>query len=91
MKLFIGMLIAMGIHYFPQLEDYWSWNPLLAIESIVADMPYKRFKVLLICLHLVDNNVAVARGQPGFEKLFKIRYFLNTLVTNIYPGSLQPS
>ena len=29
MKLFLGMILAMGIHQLPQLEDYWSMHPLL--------------------------------------------------------------
>ena len=66
---FLGVIIAMGIHRLPQVEDYWSTNPLLGAAGIISGMPIKRFKVLLRCLHLNDNSTAVARGQPGFDKL----------------------
>ena len=62
MKLFIGMILAMGIHQLPQLEDYWSNHPLLGAKGIVAGMSYRHFRVLLSCLHLVDNTTAIPRG-----------------------------
>ena len=82
MKLFLGMVLAMGILCLPQLEDYWSSNPLLCAKGIVSEMSWRRFRVLLSCLHLADNSLAIPRGQPGFDKLYKVRPLLNTLVSN---------
>ena len=50
------MIIAMGVHRLPQLEDYWSSDILLGVPGIVDGMPIDRFKVLLQCLHLNDNT-----------------------------------
>ena len=83
MKLFIGMILAMGIHQLPQLEDYWSNHPLLGAKGIVAGMSYRRFRVLLSCLHLVDNTTAIPRGQDGFDKLHKVRPLINIIQTNM--------
>ena len=83
MKLFIGMILAMGVHRLPQLEDYWSSHPLLGAKGIVAGMSYRRFRVLLSCLHLVDNSTAVRRGDTGFDKLHKIRPLLDIIQQKI--------
>ena len=79
MKLFLGMILAMGIHQLPQLEDYWSTHPLLGARGIVSGMAYRRFRVPLSCLHLADNTKAVPRGQPGYDKLYKIRPLLKII------------
>ena len=46
-------------------------------------MPYRRFRVLLSCLHLADNTKAVPRGQPGYDKLFKLRPLLKIVQENM--------
>ena len=79
---FLGVIIAMGIHRLLQVEDYWSTNPLLGAPGIISGMPIKRFKVLLRCLHLNDNSTAVARGQPGFDKLHKLHPLIDTIHEN---------
>ena len=63
-KLFLGMIIAMGVHRLPQLEDYWSSDILLRVPGIVDGMPIDRFKVLLQCLHLNDNTEMKRQGIP---------------------------
>ena len=83
MKLFIGMLLAMGIHRLPQLEDYWSSHSLLGAKGIVSGMSWRRFRVLLSCLHIADNSCAIPRGQPGHDKLHKVRPLLDILQSNI--------
>lgn len=37
MKSFLGIIIAMGIHRLPQLEDYWADDPLLGVPGIVQN------------------------------------------------------
>ena len=64
LKLFLGMIIAMGIHRLPQLEDYWCSDPLLGVPGIVSGMPIDRFKVLLQCMN---------RDDPDYDRLHKIR------------------
>ena len=81
-KLFIGMLLVMGIHRLPEVSDYWSKNPLLGVSSISKCMPILRFKSLLRCLHLNDNSTAARRGEEGYDKLHKIRPLLDTVRQN---------
>ena len=83
MKLFIGMLLAMGIHRLLQLEDYWSSHSLLGAKGIVSGMSWRCIRVLLSCLHIADNSCAIPRGQPGHDKLHKVRPLLDILQSDI--------
>ena len=69
-KLFLGIIIAMGLHKLPRLEDYWSSDSLLGVPSIIYGMPIDRFKVLLRSLHLNDNE-KMKRDDPNYDKLHK--------------------
>ena len=79
MYLFLGIIIAMGVHMLPGFADYWSSDSLLSVPGISAGMPIDRFKVLLSCLHVNDNTKAVPRDQPGYNHLHKIRPMINRL------------
>ena len=70
------MIIAMGVHCLPQLEDYWSSDILLGVSGIVDGMPIDRFKVLLQCLHLNDNTEMKRPGDPDYDRLHKLRPLL---------------
>ena len=79
---FLSVIIAMGVHHLPRLEDYWSGHPLLGAPGITSGMPRHRFKVLLRCLHLNDNTIAVPKGQPGFDKLHKLHPIIDIIRDN---------
>ena len=80
--LLVGIILATGIHRLPSWEDYWSQNPLLGAPGIIMGMPLTRFKVLMKCLHLNDNSTMIPRGQPGYDKLHKIRPLLDIINAN---------
>ena len=90
MKLFIGMIIAMGLHKLPHLEDYWCSDVQLGVPGIVSGMPIDRFKVLQKCLHINDNTKAKPRGDPEYDRLHKIRPLLSaineTCLNQYYPN-----
>lgn len=44
-------------------------------------------KILRFILHLNDNTKTIQRGQPGFDKLFKIRPFIDRLKNTFSKGS----
>ena len=77
MKLFVGMIIAMGLHQVLQLEDYWTSDSLLAVPGIVKGMPIDRYKVLLQCLHVNDYTTVKSRNDPNYDRLHKSRPLLN--------------
>ena len=82
MKLFMGIHLAMGVHKLPSVEDYWSQHPLLGAPGISRGMPIQRFKALQSCLHLNDNTTARKRGEPGYDKLHKIRPVMESIREN---------
>ena len=77
MKQFVGMIIPMGHHQVPQLEDYWTSDSLLAAPGIVKGISIDRFKVLLQCLHVNNNTTAKSRNDPNYDRLHKILPLLN--------------
>jgi len=44
-------------------------------------MSRDRFFAILTMFHLNNNDAKAARGQPGYEPLFKIRPVIDTLIT----------
>ena len=79
MKAFIGVLYLMGIHRLPQFNDYFSKDFVLGVPAVQAVFTQRRFYQLWSNIHLVNNEDAVPAGQPGHDKLFKLRQFLQTL------------
>ncbi len=45
-------------------------------------MPRDRFETILSLLHLSNNELQPAKGEPGFDKLYKVREFLTNLNRN---------
>ena len=45
-------------------------------------MPRNRFQLIMKFLHFNDNSNQIPRGQPGHDRLFKIRPFLSKLIAN---------
>lgn len=67
----------MGIKRLPNLEDYWSQDFLLGCPELVSSWPYRQFRALLSYLHFNDNNTFIPRGQPGHDRLHKLRPLLD--------------
>ncbi len=42
-------------------------------------MPVRRFEQLFRCFHLANNANQIPYGQPGHDKLFKVRSLLTLL------------
>ncbi|XP_046981064.1 piggyBac transposable element-derived protein 4-like [Schistocerca americana] len=73
LKAFLGMLILMGVHQFPQLGNYWSTDPILGVTAISSVMTKLRYKRIVENLHCNDNSTCVKKGKPSYDKLQKIR------------------
>ena len=81
MKAFVGLLILMGILRLPRLEMYWQVkHPLIATEGISSIMSRNRFEQIFRFLHLADSSQQILAGQPGHDKLFKVRPFLDLVL-----------
>ena len=82
LKAFVGILILMEIQRLPRLEMYWSNKyPLISTPNISSIMPRVRFEQLFRFLHLCDSNASVPPGQPGYDRLYKVRRFMDLITT----------
>lgn len=74
MQAFLGLVIAMGVVKLPQMEDYWSTNPILHHPWFRSVMSRDRFKQILRYLHCCDNTCS-----SRDDKLYKTRSVIDSL------------
>ena len=48
-----------------------------------------RFQLILRYIHCNDNSTAIPRGEPGFDRLHKVRPVLD-LINRTFPHSYRP-
>ena len=80
MRAFFGELIYMGVCRLPRLGLYWTTKFPLAIHGVADVMSINDFQQLFRCLHLADNSAQIPVGQPGHDRLFKVRGLLDLLI-----------
>lgn len=79
MKTFFAINIIMGIKHLPSYRDFWSAKLALRDSYVSSLMPRTRFDWLLSHIHLNDNTLLPKRGQPDYDKLYKVRPLLDKL------------
>lgn len=80
MKAFLGILLMMGYIKCPSYESYWNTDPLTELPGLRKIMSRDRWLLIWEFLHLVDNNNAPPHDTPMYDKLYKIRPFLDKIV-----------
>ncbi|KAL2085795.1 hypothetical protein ACEWY4_019115 [Coilia grayii] len=75
---FFGISLYMSAYGFPYTRMYWATN--IRVDKIADVMSLSRWETIKRFLHFADNNKQVAEGQPGFDKLFKVRPLLDCLL-----------
>lgn len=80
-KALLAILIIMGIVSLPSMDLYWSTRWPFAFATFSSIMLRNRFELLLKFLHFNNNDNQISHGQPGHDRLFKIRPFLSTIVS----------
>lgn len=78
MEKFIDVCFYMSVHGLPQIRLYW--NKKTRVDCVANVMPVHRRETVKRFLHIADNHTQVPAGQPGHDKLFKVRPFLNSLL-----------
>ena len=76
----IVLMITMGIVDLPSLKDYWSTSWPFCTPHFSKLLSRDRFFLFLKFLYLADNTKQAARGEPGYDKLFKLRPFMDPLI-----------
>ena len=83
MQAFIAMRIAMGLCPQNQAEDYFKTQHWLTDTPNFANvLTGRRFRELTSCLHFVNNDDRIEKGDPGYNPLFKIQSVLDMVVTS---------
>ena len=83
MKAFIGIMIHMGIVKLPRMTMYWSTDNLVYQGSTVSSaMTQTRFFQIWRYFHLADNTQSLPREDPRFDKIYRVRQFLDIIVGN---------
>lgn len=77
---FLGIHIMSGIIQMPAFRMFWANATRL---PIIADvMPRNRFEKLRAMLHFNDNSEMKTRNEEGYDKLFKVRPFVDAIRKN---------
>ncbi|XP_051171325.1 piggyBac transposable element-derived protein 3-like [Leptopilina boulardi] len=78
---FFGIHILSGIVKVPSIKCYWS-DPTRF--SIIADfMTQKRFFEIRTYIHFNDNSKIKSRDHENYDRLYKIRPFIDALKKNL--------
>ena len=70
----------MNIHQLPSIADCWSNHKCLWVPTISAVFLANRFNHLLASLNFSDNSNAKPRGHPEYDKLYKIRPVMESIL-----------
>lgn len=88
--IFLGINILMGVKKSPSYRDYWSTNPQLNDPYISSLMSVNRFGFFLGSLHISDNSKEPKKDEAAYDKLYKLRPFLDKLNKN-FKKSWKPN
>ena len=85
MWVFLGMVLAMGVHRVPRYCNYWSRDDFLGVRALSDCMTRDRFNYLRRNLHLVDDDTVVEK-----DRYYKVKPLVDILQTtflrNYFPS-----
>ena len=70
---YIGLTILMGVKRLPAVPDYWSRLWLFSSSSFRSIMSSKRFDQITGNLHFTNNEEALPKDDPDYDRIWKIR------------------
>lgn len=76
----LGIHMMMSVVKMPSYSMFWAEKT--RYPQVADVMARNRFKMLRSCLHFNNNDKLVPRSDPSYDKLFKIRPFLDKLRKN---------
>ena len=82
LKAFFGVFVIMGINQLPRIADYWKDDPFTGNTGIKQTMTRNRFQEIFQLLHSADSTRSPARGENSYDRLYKVRAVLNTVLEN---------
>ena len=83
-KTLFSIIIQISVLRKSSPRDYWSLRLIIHTPHAVSvETSQDRFLTLLTMFYLNTNDAKAARGQPGYDPLFKIWPITDTLITKI--------
>ena len=82
MKAYLGVCVKMGINNLPKIADYWSSDIFIGNNGIKQTMTKNRFEEISQFFHLNNSSTEPARGEENFDRLYKCRPTLTSIVRN---------
>ena len=68
--------------YILSSRSYWSNDWPYQNDNFRSIMSSRRFELILKFLHLNDSRQQPTRGEPGYDKLYKVHPLLNLILEN---------
>ena len=78
MWVFLGLILAMGVHDLPRYCNFWSRDEFLGVKPISECMSRDRFNYLRRHLHLVDEDTI---GKKDRQPHYKVKPLVDKLQT----------
>ena len=82
LKVYFGVCVIMGINQLPRIADYWKDDPFIGNTGIKQTMTRNHFQEISQFLHFADSMRTPARGEKGYDQLYKVRLVLNAILEN---------
>ncbi len=80
MKAFLALHLCMGLVEKAEIEDYWAEFWPTYTPGFGKVVSRNRFEIILSFLHFANNSEYVGRGQPGHDRLFKVRPVIDLII-----------
>jgi hypothetical protein len=82
LKAFIALTIIFAINRLTSYKLYWSPDEFLGNIGVKSVMLRKKYELINKYLHVSDRENEPLRNTPQFDKLYKVRKFLEDLTEN---------
>ena len=77
MKIFLYIQYTFSIHHLPEVDMYWSLDPLLRGPAIADVMGNDKYQKINQYFHIKDNTKALPKTDPNYDPMFKVRPLLD--------------
>ncbi|XP_029019426.1 piggyBac transposable element-derived protein 4-like [Betta splendens] len=84
MRAYVGLNVLMGINQLPDAGMYWASDIFIGNAGFKKTMTARRFEKLTQYLQLCDREAEPARGERGYDGLFKIRPLLDVVENTMW-------
>ena len=83
LKAFLGLLVATSPHKLPSIRNCWSSDLVLNVPAFSKVIPCNRFQEIWNNIRLCDNTKMPRAEDANFDKLYKVRQFIEDLKANL--------